>query len=164
MAADFSWFFETGARMNDWSSTRSGSEARVAPRWKALRVCASLATLFSLTGFAQWGTPNTGSSGQFRPDKVNAVTPVNERPDANKLAEINSKRAQQQNFAAANAERKRQLTEDATRLLRIAADFNEELSQAGGGTFTAATLAKAGAIEQLAHAVREKMKLTVAAP
>lgn len=145
--------------MNEWSSTRSGSIVRITPRWEVLRVGACLATLFSLTGRAQNGTLPTG---QFRPEKVYSVTPVNERPDANKLMEINTRRGQQQKFTAANMERKRQLTDDSTRLLQFAQELSREFEQNGNPGLSPAMMEKAGAIEQLAHAVKEKMKLTVA--
>lgn len=150
--------------MNEWSSTRSGTSARMHPGREALRVAACLAALFSLTSFAQNGTSNNSSNGQFRPEKVYTVTAVNERPDANKLLEINRGRVQQQKFAAANAERKRQLTEDSARLLHVASELNQDLARAGNGNLSAAEVAKAGMVEQLAHGVKEKMKLTVAAP
>jgi hypothetical protein len=100
--------------------------------------------------------------GTFRPDKATTVTAVNKRPDANQLSVINSRRVQLHLFAAANAERMRQLTDDSTRLLQIATELNSELTEVDKADVPAAAATKADMIEQLAHAVKEKMKLTVA--
>ena len=117
----------------------------------------------SMTCAGQNVSPPNTSNGTFRPEKVYAVSPINERPDANKLLKINSRRVQQQTFAAANAERKRQMADDSTRLLQFAAELNAQLSKQESADCSQAELAKADMIEKLAHAVREKMKLTVAA-
>ena len=92
------------------------------------------------------------------------MTAVNERPDANRLQEINANRARTRSFAAANAERKRQLDEDTARLLKLAADLNAELEKTGEAEVPLTVSARIEMIEKLAHAVREKMKLTLAAP
>lgn len=140
-----------------------------ARHWRGWCAGACVATLMSLAGLAQslpssqGGTAQSGN-GAFRPDKANTVSPVNVRPDANRLMEINTKRVQAQRFAAANAERKRQMAEDSARLLALAAELNAELDKAGTETPPRASMAKAEMIEKLAHAVKEKMKLTVAAP
>jgi hypothetical protein len=127
-----------------------------------LRTGTWLATILGAACFAQNG-PGSPSNGAYQPDKVMAVTPINQRPDANKLREINLKRLQSQHFAAANVERKRQMSADSARLVQIATELNEELAKAGEGGLAPAALARAGMIEELARAVKDKMKLTVAA-
>ncbi len=101
--------------------------------------------------------------GTFRPDKATTVTAVNKRPDANQLSEINRQRVQLQRFDAANAERKRQLNQDSARLLQIAEELNADLASVSDTGLPGAASTKAEMIEQLAHAVKEKMKLTLAA-
>jgi len=143
--------------MNEWLSTRYDLEGWLKPR-NGLHALACLAAVLGVACVAQVQPP----PGAYRPDKDTAVTPVNQRPDANQVLKINSAHVQQQNFAAANAERKRQLSLDSARLLQIAADLNREIAQGGSEAVSAAAASKVGMIEQLAHAVKEKMKLTVA--
>ena len=92
------------------------------------------------------------------------MTAVNQRPDANRVQEINAKRVRTQRFDAANAERKRQLDEDTAHLLKLAAELNTELGKTGAAEVPLTASAKLEMIEKLAHAVKEKMKLTMAAP
>ncbi len=149
--------------MNQGIPTRLGCVARPTPRGRGFRTGAWLATILGAACFAQnAASPTSNSGGAFRPDKV-MKTPLNERPDANKLQEINTKRAQLQRFIAANAERKRQMSEDSARLLQLATELKEDVAKAGETELPLAAVKRAGAIEQLAHAVSEKMKLTVAA-
>ena len=151
-------------KMHPWIPTRERSPAWTQPRWKGVRTGAWLATLLGAACLAQNGSSPNSSNGTFRPDKVYAVSPVNQRPDANKLMEINIKRVQQQRFGAANAERKRQMAEDSARLLEFAAALKEDVAKAGEAHLPLEAVTRAGVIEQLAHAVSQKMKLTVAAP
>jgi len=132
----------------------------MAPYWREFSACAFVLALVGLAGVAQ----NTPSNGEYRPEKANTVNPLNQLPDANRLMEINTKRIQTQRFAAANLERKRQMSEDSARLLQFAAELNAEVEQPGPQLLSLTVKAKADMIEKLAHAVKEKMKLTLAAP
>lgn len=120
--------------------------------------------LASVACAAQIGQAGNGSNGSFRPDKANTVTAVNQRPDANQQLEINSRWVALRKFAAINAERKREMDEDSARLLEFAAELNREISKGADGGLGPEAMARAAMIEKLAHAVQEKMKLTVAAP
>lgn len=117
----------------------------------------------SMTCAGQNGSTQNSSNGAFRPEKVYAVSPVNVRPDANKQLEMNSRRVQQQTFASANAERKRQMSDDSARLLQFAAELNAQFAKDESSDSPQAAIAKADMIEKLAHDVKQKMKLTVAA-
>lgn len=144
-----------------WNSTREGSQGRPKGRCKGVCAGASLALLASVTCLTQNGTPPPEG---YHPEKdTTSLSPINQRPDAHRLMEINNRRIQQQQFSAANVERKRQMSEDSARLLQVAAELNEELTKAGAVELPPAAETRAGMIEQLAHAVKEKMKLTVAA-
>jgi hypothetical protein len=128
--------------------------------WK-LCVVAGLAVLMSAACLAQDGT----AAGEgFHPEKTNTVTPVNQLPDVLALRAINSKRVQQRKYEAANLERKRQMSEDAAHLLEIAQALNSEVGNAAQSLLPRAAIVKAEVIERLAHSVKEKMKLTAAAP
>jgi hypothetical protein len=100
--------------------------------------------------------------GGYHPEKDTAVTAVNQPPDANRLMQLHRTHLQMQRFAVANLERKRQLLADSSRLLQLAAELSLEFQKAGEADLS--LTAKADMIEKLAHAVQEKMKLTVAAP
>ena len=129
-------------------------------RWKKLRAGTLVVTMISTPCFAQDGA--SSPSGAFRPDKATSVTPVNQLPDAHTQWEGSWKRMQAQRFAKANLERKRQMDEDSARLLQLAAELNAVLGVAGQDGLPPTAIGKAEIIEKLAHAVKEKMKLTVA--
>jgi IS30 family transposase len=77
--------------------------------------------------------------------------------------EMRERKAKQQNFEAANAERRRQIVQDSARLLRVAASLKAEVDATAKDTVSPSVMVKAGEIERLAHIVKEKMKLTVGA-
>jgi hypothetical protein len=62
----------------------------------------------------------------------------------------------------ANLKLKRQMNEDSSRLFQLAAELNAELEIAGADVMPLMAAGKAERIEKLAHAVKEKMKLTMA--
>ncbi|MDR3772958.1 MAG: hypothetical protein P4L26_06395 [Terracidiphilus sp.] len=141
-----------------------GSGARCAaanarlPRWR--RRCVSLILLATLGGIAQ--NPIT-PGGALRTDLVDMATPINQAPDSNAQMQMRDQQSKQQNFAAANAERKKQIAEDSARLLKLANDLKAEVDKTSKDTLSLTVIRKADEIEKLAHAVKEKMKLTVAA-
>jgi hypothetical protein len=71
--------------------------------------------------------------------------------------------SKRQDFAAANAERKKQIAEDTAKLLKLAAELKAEVDKTTKDTLSLGVIRKAGEIERLAHNVKEKMKLTVGA-
>jgi hypothetical protein len=124
------------------------------------RVCACLAVLATLTGTAQNSlTPG----GALRMDKADLPTPINQAPDANAQMEKQDQQSKQQNFAAANAERKKQIADDSAKLVKLATDLKSEVDKTTKDTLSLNVIRKADEIEKLAHAVKEKMKITVGA-
>jgi hypothetical protein len=85
----------------------------------------------------------------------------NEPPDANARMVMNQKEAQQKNFEAVNAERKKQIGDDSAHLLKLANELKAEVDKTDKDTLSIAVIRKADEIEKLAHIVKEKMKLTV---
>jgi len=69
----------------------------------------------------------------------------------------------QQDFAAANAERRKQIADDSARLLKLATDLKSEVDKTTKDTLSLNVIRKADEIEKLAHTVKEKMKLTAGA-
>jgi hypothetical protein len=140
--------------MNQTVRTPACSANSTGSHWKELRAGIFLVTVISAVSLAQ--------DGAFRPDKATTVTPVNQLPDANTQWEINKKRSQVKKFEKANLERKRQMDEDSSRLFQLAAELNAELEKAGPDVMPLTAVEKAEMVEKLAHAVKEKMKLTMA--
>lgn len=120
---------------------------------------------FCLAGLAaETGISLNSQNQPINPPKplLSVINPeANRPPDANKQMEMREQVAKKQNFAVANAERKKQLDEDSARLLRIAAELKTELDKGSTDTLSPDLISKAGEIERLAHIVKEKMKLTV---
>ena len=99
-------------------------------------------------GMAQTGFP------RYSPEIIRA-------PDAKTQNDINEQQRKKQDFEAANAERKRQIGAESTRLLKLATDLKTEVDKTNKDTLSLGVIRKADEIEKLAHIVKEKMKLTV---
>ena len=113
---------------------------------------AGLALLAAFTCVAQ----------DFRPEKANVVVPgVNSLPDANARMESQEKSSKQEKFEAANAERKKQIADDSTKLLNMAMALKAEVDKTTKDTLSLNVIRKADEIEKLAHSVKEKMKQSV---
>ncbi len=93
------------------------------------------------------------SSSPHLPPELNRI------PDANRINHINESQPQQAHFEAVNAERKKQMAEDASKLLELAADLKSELDTTNKDTLSLNVIRKADEIEKLAHTVKQKMKL-----
>jgi len=128
------------------------------PGWG--RAFACLAVIATLTGGAQT-TPPQG--GPLRFDKIDQPTAINQAPDPNAQMAQHDNEAAQKNFAAANAERRKQIADDSARLLKLATDLKAEVDKTTKDTLSLGVIRKADEIEKLAHSVKEKMKLTAAA-
>jgi hypothetical protein len=143
----------------DFDSTKAGlgsrrSEVQKSGRWG--RGCASLAFIAAFTCVAQDGRP-----AGFQPDKAALPSPINQLPDANAQMENREKQTKTQKFEAANGERKKQISEDSTKLLTMAIALKAEVDKTTKDTLSLNVIRKAEEIEKLAHSVKEKMKLTV---
>jgi hypothetical protein len=88
-------------------------------------------------------------------------TPINQPPDPNMQMKMRELHGKQQSFAAANIERRRQMSQDSEKLLKLAAELNAELATTLGCPLSPSLLRKIDELEKLAHAVKEKMKLSV---
>jgi len=92
------------------------------------------------------------------------LMPEANRPlDANQKMQMQDQQQKKANFEAANAERKKQLTDDSAHLLKLANELKTEVDKTDKDTLSIAVIRKADEIERLAHVVKEKMKLTVGA-
>jgi hypothetical protein len=117
----------------------------------------SLAAIALLTGAAQPGQQPTGGDV----DKPYLLPEANRLPDANDQMKMRDQKAKQQNFDVANAERKRQLSDESAKLLTLAMALKAEVDKTNKDMLSLNVIRKADEIEKLAHNVKEKMKLTV---
>lgn len=97
----------------------------------------------------------------LNPDKPYLMPDANRLPDANAQMKMKDKEAKQQSFDAANTERKKQLSDDSTKLLTLAMALKAEVDKTNKDMLSLNVIRKADEIEKLAHDVKEKMKLTV---
>jgi hypothetical protein len=77
--------------------------------------------------------------------------------------EINAKAQGDKNYAAANAERRKQIADDTARLVKLATELKAAVDKTNKDTLSLDVIRKADEIEKIAHGVKEKMKLTVGA-
>jgi hypothetical protein len=117
---------------------------RILPGLVALAIAGSLLTLGS-------------QQSSIHPPAI--TTP----PDANSQMQMRETQSKRQNFDSVNTERKRQLADDALKLLKVATERKDEVDRTGGETLSVDEIRKAELIEKLANGVKEKMKLTVGA-
>jgi len=94
-------------------------------------------------------------------DKPYLLPEANRLPDANDQLKMRDQKAKQQNFDAANAERKKQLFDDSTKLLTLAMALKAEVDKTNKDMLSLNVIRKADELEKLAHNVKEKMKLSV---
>ncbi len=147
------WKSNCGARLRSaWQAARKSTL-----RWSG--VLAAIAVLGALACCAQTAV----QPPSVNPDKPYLLPAANRLPDVNQQMEMRDRKAKDQNFAAANAERKKQIADDSVLLLKLAADLKAEVDKTSKDTLSLAVIRKADEIERLAHAVKEKMKLTVGA-
>lgn len=97
------------------------------------------------------------------PDRPYLLPEANRPLDANQRMQMQDQQQKKANFEVANAERKKQLTDDSARLLKLANELKAEVDKTDKDTLSIAVIKKAEEIERLAHIVKDKMKLTVGA-
>ena len=98
-----------------------------------------------------------------RADRTVFCSPRPMSPDANDQMEMREQQVKKQDFSAANIERKKQISDDSAKLLKLAADLKSEVDKTTKDTLSINVIRKADEIEKLAHSVKEKMKLTIGA-
>jgi hypothetical protein len=117
----------------------------------------------SMAGIAVMVMFMGGALSQQYPNPDKSIHPpvLTTPPDANAQMRMREQTSKEQNYEAANAERKRQIAEDSARLLKLANDLKAEVDKTNKDTLSLIVIHKAEEIERLAHSVKEKMKLTV---
>ena len=122
--------------------------------YRCLRIFGCIAAMGVLTCTALPGQ-------QPNPDRSIHSPVLTAPPDANAQMQMRQEQSKQQNFEAANVERKKQIADDSAKLLKLATDLKAEVDKTNKDTLSLSVIRKADEIEKLAHNVKEKMKLTV---
>ena len=112
-----------------------------------------------LTTFMAVGQPPQ----QPIPDVPYLRPETNRPPDKNAQMQMHDDQAKARSVEAANAERKRQIADDTSKLLELATQLKAEVDKTSKDTLSINVIRKAESIERLAHGVKEKMKLTMGA-
>jgi hypothetical protein len=86
---------------------------------------------------------------------------LNRIPDSNQANQINDQQSKKDSFEAANAERKKQISSETAKLLKLATELKTEVDKTDKDTLSIGVIRKADEIEKLAHSVKERMKLTM---
>jgi hypothetical protein len=143
---------------------------RAAPggsRWH-VRIMPRVRGFVCVFALAMLGTPYEVSSQSPPPQEPSSnpdkpLHDANRPPDANAQMAVHEQQGKDKNVDAASVERKRQITDDSARLLKLASDLKAEVDKTSKDTLSLGVIRKAEEIEKLAHNVKEKMKLTMAA-
>jgi ADP-ribosylglycohydrolase len=120
----------------------------------------SLAAIVLLAGAAEPGQQQQQQPSQ-NIDRPYLLPEANRLPDANAQMQMRNQEVKQQSFDAANAERKKQLSDDSAKLLTLAMALKAEVDKTNKDMLSLNVIRKADEIEKLAHNVKEKMKVTV---
>lgn len=106
-----------------------------------------------------------GAAGQqapsLNPDKPILLPEANRLPDVNDQMMMRQQNAKQKNFEAANAERKKEISDESAKLLTLAMALKAEVDKTNKDMLSLNVIRKADEIEKLARSVKDKMKLTV---
>ncbi len=97
------------------------------------------------------------------PNKPIILPEANRVPDANDRMQMDQQQTKKDKFEAANAVRRKQISDDAAKLLELATELKAEIDKTDKDTLSIDVIRKADNIERLAKGVKEKMKLTVGA-
>ena len=120
------------------------------PRWRGFFVGLAAVAMISVAGNALFQNPPRNV-----PDFLNRL------PDTNDQARMHQEQqARQKDFNALNAHRRKQVSEDTEKLVKLASDLKIEVDKSGSETLSTSAIRKAQAIEKLARDIKEKMAVT----
>lgn len=100
-------------------------------------------------------------SPSLNPDRPTVSPEANRLPDANQQMRMHEHEDKLQHFDAANAQRKKELSNESAQLLTLAMALKAEVDKTNKDMLSLNVIRKADEIEKLAHNVKEKMKVTV---
>jgi hypothetical protein len=128
--------------------------ARQMPRFFFLATFVIVTAIAIAAGAAEQAPPGS-------PDRPYLLPEANRLPDVNEQMKMRDKETKQENYEVANTERKKQISDDSTKLLTLAMSLKAEVDKTNKDTLSLNVIRKADEIEKLAHNVKEKMKLSV---
>lgn len=132
-------------------------------KFRRTGLCASLLALATIAANTGELNPQTSEPPPHNVNKPLLMPEANRPPDANDQMRMREQQLKNKNFEAANLERKRQISEDSAKLLRLATDLKTEVDKTSKDTLSLGIIRRADEIERIAHGVKEKMKLTMGA-
>jgi hypothetical protein len=112
-----------------------------------------IAIQFALVLTPMAGSASSQQNGSYVPNAVNRV------PDANDRDKMQQQQSDADRIEAANAERKKQITTDSEKLIKMATDLKDELDKTDKDTLPVSTIHKIDAIEKLARDMKDKLRL-----
>jgi hypothetical protein len=128
------------------------------PQWLKARQVGIVAGLVSVAMMSLAGKALLQNSPRNVPEFINRL------PDANDQERMRQEQKSDKDFAASNAIRNKQVSEETAKLLKLANDLKAEVDKAGKDTLSLNAIRKAEAIEKLAHNIKEKMTVTATTP
>lgn len=105
--------------------------------------------------------PVVGAGLQAKDAGSTNPVPVTQEPDTKAQNQVDGRDSKVKNPEAATVERKKQIADESSRLLKLATELKTEVDKTNKDTLSLNVIRKADAIEQLARDVKEKMKLAV---
>lgn len=145
---------------------RLRSEPPGSPRRRAFAGLAGLAALCATVALTQQAPQQQDSPSTSQPRPWADSQPAAIRmPDANAQMQMQqqAKPSKQEKLEAANTARRKQIADDASRLLQLATELKSAVNKTDKDTLSLDVIRKAESIERLAKGVKEKMKLTAGA-
>jgi hypothetical protein len=137
------------------SSTRRFSRSPSRRLFRPARALAGIFAVAAMLAFAQQ-EPNRNPN---RPIINPAANPV---PDKNQQMQMQEQQ-KTANYGPVNAERRKQIANDAAQLLQLATELKKEVDKTDKDTLSVNVIRKAEMIEKLAKGVKQKMKQTAGA-
>lgn len=117
----------------------------------------------ALWACAQQQSPGGAPNMSPTPNKPILLPEANHPPDANDRMRMDQQQSKKDKFEAANALRRKQISDDAAKMLELATELKAAVDKTDKDTLSIDVIRKADNIERLAKGVKEKMKLTVGA-
>jgi hypothetical protein len=133
------------------------------PAFLSVVAVALLAVAAAMAGGQQQPAAQPGGAPNMSPtpNKPILLPEANRLPDANDRMQMDQQQSKKDKFEAANAVRRKQISDDAAKLLELATELKSAVDKTGKDTLSLDVIRKADTIERLAKGVKEKMKLTV---
>jgi hypothetical protein len=129
------------------------TRAILQPRHRPAIYAGIIASLFALVPAPMASRASIQQNGSYVPNAVNRM------PDANDRDKMQQQQTNEDRIEAANAERKKQISADSDKLLKMATDLKDELDKTSKDTLSVSTIHKIDAIEKLARDMKDKLRL-----